>query len=97
MRGAWITTPFFSNLHGMIDVKRNRVLIEGKAYPLSAYRTWLSANHSELVRNHFVKAIVSEGKTLKTYDWLGVFSTAAQYNFHLNFRDDYQRDRTGSA
>lgn len=97
MREACLSTPFFSNLHGMIDVKRNRVLIEGKAYPLFAYRTWLSANHPELVRNHLVKAIIIEGKTVKTYDWLGVFSTAAQYNFHLNFRDDYQRDRTSSA
>lgn len=97
MTRRWVTTSLFSNLHGMIDVKKDRVLIEGKAYPLSAYRTWLSANHPELVRNHFVKAIIRDRKTIKTYDWLGIFSTAAQYNFHINFRDEYQRDRTGSA
>ena len=95
--GAWMATPFFYNLHGMIDVKKDRVLIEGKAYPLSAYRTWLSANHPELVKNHFVRVICKDGKNQKTYDWLGIYSTAAQYNFHLNFRDDYQRDLTGSA
>lgn len=80
----------------MINVVKDRIAFNGVSMPLSAYRAWLSANHPELVKNHYVKTIVKEGKPFRTYDWSGIYSTAAQYNLHLNFKDEYQRDRQGS-
>lgn len=80
----------------MINVVKDRIVIEGKPYPLSAYRSWLSANHAELVKNHYIKTILKDGKQFRTYDWAGIYATATQYNLHLNFKNEYQRDRQGS-
>jgi hypothetical protein len=80
----------------MIDIVRDLVSIDGKHYALSAYRSWLSAEHPSLVKNHFIKTISKGGKLVRTYDWAAVYATAKEYNFHLNFKDDYQRDRAGS-
>lgn len=83
-------------MHGMINVVKDKIAIDGKSYPLSAFRAWLSANHPELVKNHYIKTIIKDGKSFRTYDWSGIYSTAAQYNIHLNFKDEYQRDHQGS-
>lgn len=92
----WKSCGGCGNLHDMINVVKDRIVIDGKPYPLSAYRAWLSANHTELVKNHFIKTIIKDGKSFRTYDWSGIYSTATQYNLHLNFKDEYQRDRSGS-
>ena len=76
----------------MINVVKERIVVDGKTYPLQAYRTWLSANHPILVRNHFIKTIVKENRQVRTYDWAAIYATAKEYNFHLKFRDDYQRN-----
>lgn len=80
----------------MINVVKDKIAIDGKSYPLSAFRAWLSANHPELVKNHYIKTIIKDGKSFRTYDWSGIYATAGQYNLHLNFKDEYQRDRQGS-
>lgn len=54
-------------------------------YDLKEYRRWLLNEHPVLCQNHFIKAIRKEGKTVFTYDWMSIYSTAREYRLHVEF------------
>ena len=73
------------------DYTKDEFTVDDQPYALADLRKYLVSNHEDLVRGHFIKAIVSGGKVKFTFDWDAIYFLAKEYSFIKNYIHDLQR------
>lgn len=63
------------------DYSADLMTIDGVDYPLKPYRKWLTINHEELVKNHFIRSIQTLNGPKHTFDWAHIYFVASEYGF----------------